>query len=183
VTDEERDRDLIGRLMTAAGDEEVSGGTAALVERLFAALPVASQERLLRELLGRLLGRESAPSQPRRGPTPTGGPAERAPFRDIGPWRTCCRMMAAVDQVEDVADLEPAVPAGVFAALGDETRIRIIRLLQDGELRVEDLTRTLDVPQSTLSHHLRVLREAGLVRVDRRGRSNFYSLAQPEESR
>jgi len=91
-------------------------------------------------------------------------------------------MMASVDEAPTVDEFDPELPAEVFAALGDETRIKIIRLLQDDERPLEEIARALGVPHSTLSHHLRVLRAAGLVRVERRGRKSFYSLAQPEES-
>lgn len=64
-----------------------------------------------------------------------------------------------------------------FKALSDETRLRILALLEEGELCVCDLMAVLDLPQSTVSRHLAYLRNAGLV-VDRRhGVWMFYSLA------
>ena len=69
----------------------------------------------------------------------------------------------------------------MFSALGDETRIKIVKLLSEGEQNVEDLTRLLDVAQPTISHHLRVLRENGLVQSEKRGRCIYYSLVQPVE--
>lgn len=185
------DSGLLDRLIGAALGDADEADRLALVERLFSALPTESQERLLRELLqGKTTDQETPPprretpsSRPRRPRPPLLWEAgENLPLRDIGPWRMCCNMMAAVDQAATVDDVDPELPAEVFSALGDETRIKIIRLLQDGEMRVEDIAKALDVPQSTLSHHLRVLRTAGLVRVNRRGRSSFYSLAQPEEA-
>ena len=181
--------DLITRLVGATVDGAVPGDEAVLVERLFAALPTESQERLVRELLDKLtstndtpLDEEPSPQTRRSGPPLMWEPGTRLPMRDIGPWRMCCRMMANVDQAATVDEFDPGLPAEVFGALGDETRIKIIRLLQDDERRLEDIARTLDIPQSTLSHHLRVLRTAGLIQVDRRGRSSFYSLAQPQET-
>jgi len=180
--------DLITRLVGVAADGTAPGEEGALVERLFSALPAESQERLVRELLDKLtvtdVGSDhEKPSPQIRAPEPPlmEESANRLPMRDIGPWRMCCRMMAHVDHAEAVDTLDPELPAEVFGALGDETRIKVIRLLQDDERRLEDIARTLDVPQSTLSHHLRVLRTAGLIQVDRRGRSSFYSLAQPQE--
>ena len=62
-------------------------------------------------------------------------------------------------------------------ALSDETRLAVLELLRFGERCVCDLQSDLDVAQSRLSFHLRVLRDAGLV-VDRRdGRWSFYALA------
>jgi biotin operon repressor len=176
--------DLVTRLASAAIDSAAPGDEAALIERLFAALPAESQERLVRELLTKVTSTpEPAEDEPAVEAQSRGAPlmwdsGNRLPIRDIGPWRMCCRMMADVDQAATVDEFDAGVPAEVFGALGDETRIKIIRLLQDDERRLEDIAKTLGVPQSTLSHHLRVLRTAGLIEVDRRGRSSFYSLAR-----
>jgi ArsR family transcriptional regulator len=64
----------------------------------------------------------------------------------------------------------------VFQSLADENRLRIIEVLQDGERCVCDLQSSLNLGQSLLSHHLRVLREAGLVRSRREGRWVHYAL-------
>lgn len=106
---------------------------------------------------------------------------DNLPFRNIGPWQMCCRMMANVDQAQTVDDVDAELPAEVFGALGDETRIKIIRLLQDDERQADDIARTLDIPRSTLSHHLRVLRDAGLIQITRRGRGSFCSLTQTKD--
>ena len=72
-----------------------------------------------------------------------------------------------------------AVTALRFRALGDETRLRILEHLVGGERSVSDLIVLVDVGQSLMSHHLRILREAGLV-VDRRdGRWIHYAIAEP----
>ena len=72
-----------------------------------------------------------------------------------------------------------AVAALRFRALGDETRLRILEQLVAGESSVTDLTERVAVGQSLMSHHLRILREAGLV-VDRRdGRWVHYTIAEP----
>jgi ArsR family transcriptional regulator len=68
--------------------------------------------------------------------------------------------------------------AHIFKALSDETRLRILALLSDGELCVCDLMATLDLPQSTVSRHLAYLRNAGLVDDERRGVWMFYRLKQ-----
>ena len=90
-------------------------------------------------------------------------------------------MMTEVDHASHLGAEDAARPAQVFGALADETRIRIIKLLSRSEERVDDLTRALDVPQSTVSHHLRVLKEAGLVNADKRGRSTYYSITGLED--
>ncbi len=63
-----------------------------------------------------------------------------------------------------------------YRALADETRMRIVMCLVGREVCVCELADHLDVPQPLLSFHLRTLREAGLVQVERRGRWNFYTL-------
>ena len=63
-----------------------------------------------------------------------------------------------------------------FRALGDETRLRILERLSDGEQCVCDLTDALDAGQSLMSHHLKSLKEAGLLRDRRQGRWVYYSL-------
>jgi ArsR family transcriptional regulator, arsenate/arsenite/antimonite-responsive transcriptional repressor len=62
-------------------------------------------------------------------------------------------------------------------ALSDENRLRIIEVLRSGEHCVCDLQSSLDMGQSLLSHHLKALREAGLVLSRKEGRWVHYSLA------
>jgi len=64
----------------------------------------------------------------------------------------------------------------LFHALSDETRLEIIELLRKGERCVCELTDTLDAAQSRLSFHLRVLKEAGIVRDRKEGRWVYYEL-------
>jgi DNA-binding transcriptional ArsR family regulator len=64
-----------------------------------------------------------------------------------------------------------------FGLLGDPTRARILyALLEAGELCVCDLAATIDVVESTVSHSLRWLRAANVVRARRSGRMTFYRL-------
>jgi ArsR family transcriptional regulator len=66
----------------------------------------------------------------------------------------------------------------LFHALADETRLRIVEQLTDGEQCVCDLAGALDAGQSRLSFHLKTLKDAGLL-IDRRdGRWIYYSLNQ-----
>ena len=71
--------------------------------------------------------------------------------------------------------------AKLFKALSDETRLRILALLGEGELCVCDLMAILDLPQSTVSRHLATLRNAGLVEDRRQGVWMYYRLAQGED--
>lgn len=66
----------------------------------------------------------------------------------------------------------------LLAALADPTRLAIVRQLAiDDETCACDFTAGCDVGQPTVSHHLRVLREAGVVTSERRGQWIFYRLA------
>ena len=66
--------------------------------------------------------------------------------------------------------------ARYFHALSDETRLRIVEQLQEGEQCVCDMTDCFKTGQSRLSFHLKVLREAGLVNDRPEGRWVYYSL-------
>ena len=65
---------------------------------------------------------------------------------------------------------------GRFKAIADEKRLRVLSLLAGGERCVCELQDELDVGQSLLSHHLRALKDAGLVNDRRDGRWIHYSL-------
>jgi ArsR family transcriptional regulator len=74
-------------------------------------------------------------------------------------------------------EVEVATHAAVLDALGDEIRLKMVRLLAQHEaLCVCELQQAFDVGQPTVSHHLKVLRDAGLVEVRRRGTWAYYSL-------
>jgi ArsR family transcriptional regulator len=76
------------------------------------------------------------------------------------------------------ARLKPAV--ALFRSLADPTRLSILRRLAEGGARVVDLTRELELPQSTVSSHLACLRDCALVTSRAEGRQMFYSLAHQE---
>jgi ArsR family transcriptional regulator len=71
-----------------------------------------------------------------------------------------------------------ADPIAFARVLADETRQEIMRLCCCNWLSVKEIVDSLLVTQPTVSHHLAVLREAGLVNVRRRGRQTFYQLNQ-----
>jgi DNA-binding transcriptional ArsR family regulator len=66
--------------------------------------------------------------------------------------------------------------AGRFAALADPTRLRLLHLLQAGEQRVGDLAEAVELGQPTVSKHLALLRQVGLVQVRRQGVEAFYAI-------
>ena len=66
----------------------------------------------------------------------------------------------------------------VFNALADETRLRILNLLREGELCVCDLMRVLKEPQSKISRHLAYLRHSKLVKGRKEGLWMYYSISK-----
>ena len=71
---------------------------------------------------------------------------------------------------------DPEQTARWFRALGDETRLKILERLSEGEQCVCDLTDALEAGQSLMSFHLKTLKDAGLLRDRRQGRWVYYSL-------
>lgn len=64
----------------------------------------------------------------------------------------------------------------IFKALSDETRLRILKLLEEGELCVCEIVAALNIVQPKISFHLRMLKKAGLVKDVRHGKWTHYSL-------
>ncbi|MDI9938853.1 metalloregulator ArsR/SmtB family transcription factor [Rhodococcus opacus] len=85
----------------------------------------------------------------------------------------CCSPLAREPLTEDWAgDL-----ARMFKALGDPVRLRLLSLIAShagGEACVCDISATIDLSQPTISHHLKVLRQAGLLDCERRGTWVYY---------
>lgn len=67
--------------------------------------------------------------------------------------------------------------ADLFKVFGDATRIRILSILLQSEMCVCDMAEILEISQSAISHQLRVLKQAKLVKNRRSGKTVFYSLA------
>ncbi len=66
--------------------------------------------------------------------------------------------------------------AEFFKVFGDSTRLRIISLLEESELCVNDIAEKLQMNQSAISHQLRTLKQNRLVKQRRKGKAVFYSL-------
>jgi ArsR family transcriptional regulator len=67
----------------------------------------------------------------------------------------------------------------LYGALSDETRLRVLFILSQGEFCVQDLMKILEVPQSTISRHLGVLDSVALVKSRRERTRVFYTLREP----
>lgn len=66
----------------------------------------------------------------------------------------------------------------IFRAIGDPHRLQILTLLREKELSAGEILSALDVVQSTLSHHMKSLVDAGVVRASRHGKWTYYSLCE-----
>ncbi len=87
----------------------------------------------------------------------------------------CCPGLLAAP----LAAAEAGELARVFKALGDPVRLQLLSMIASragGEVCVCDLTLAFDLSQPTISHHLRLLREAGLIDGERRGTWVYYRL-------
>jgi ArsR family transcriptional regulator, arsenate/arsenite/antimonite-responsive transcriptional repressor len=91
------------------------------------------------------------------------------------PTQACCVPVLA----EPMSDPDAAELAKGFAALADPVRLRLLSILgsaQGGEVCACDLVEPVGKSQPTVSHHLKVLSEAGLVTGERRGRWVWYAV-------
>ncbi len=100
------------------------------------------------------------------------------PNRDEGKCRTFFIHEDTVRKVRDEIPEEELLfdLADFFKIFGDTTRIRILSALFVTEMCVCDLSEVLNVSQSAMSHQLKILRRAGLVKFRKEGKSAFYSL-------
>ena len=88
---------------------------------------------------------------------------------------SCC--VPRVTSAVSVEDAERA--ARVFKALGDPTRVRLLSLIaagEGGEACICDLTEPVGLSQGTVSHHMKLLAEAGLVTREQRGKWAYFAL-------
>ena len=90
-------------------------------------------------------------------------------------------LAAHEDVVRRVLEQQPAEEylydlAELFKVFGDSTRIRILYALFESELCVNDIAQLLNLGQSAVSHQLKILKDAKLVRFRREGKIIFYAL-------
>jgi ArsR family transcriptional regulator, arsenate/arsenite/antimonite-responsive transcriptional repressor len=91
----------------------------------------------------------------------------------VAQGEVCCSPMVR----EPLGEADAGELARMFKALADPVRLRLLSLIashKGGEACVCDLIGPFDVSQPTISHHLKVLREAGLVESERRGTWVYY---------
>ena len=78
------------------------------------------------------------------------------------------------DQEEPVMGSDEA--AEILRAIGDESRMKILKLLDENELCAADLLKSLSIVQSTLSHHMKILTESGIVNCRKQGKWSYYTI-------
>lgn len=92
------------------------------------------------------------------------------------------------DQIETIKKILDKIPSDesfeaksdMFKAISDPTRLKILYLLQDGELCVCEIIMALEKPQSTISHHLNVLKNADFIKGRKEGVWIHYKLVDPK---
>ena len=84
--------------------------------------------------------------------------------------------LVCIAQKESINDSEAQQVAEIFKLLGDTTRVKILQILSKRELCVCDIAAVVEMGQSAVSHQLRLLRNARLVRYRREGKMAWYSL-------
>lgn len=72
--------------------------------------------------------------------------------------------------------MDEAKYGGFFKALGDDHRLQILRLLSEKQLSAGEILASMDIVQSTLSHHMKVLTDSGVVTAARSGKWTIYSV-------
>ncbi len=105
-------------------------------------------------------------------------PAQRS-RRHSTPSDVACCVAAPIAQPQ-IEDARLVAMVDRLKALADPTRLRMLELLvaQPGELCVCDITSQFEQRQPTISHHLRILRDAGLIRGEKRGVWSYYQATE-----
>jgi DNA-binding transcriptional ArsR family regulator len=176
---------LISQLLDKALENTPPGERLAFVEKLFSQLPPAGQQEFLLSLTHTVLeagscslslqtSKESETSKPKLIQLIQATP------EDFAPGQICCQALTGFARVDGMDEQQVLDIAQMFNGLADETRVKIVKLLAKGEFSVDELVEFLGAAQSTTSHHLRVLKEANLIKGEKRGRNIYYSLVSPE---
>ena len=79
--------------------------------------------------------------------------------------------------IESMDEASLRMESEVFKAMADPCRLAVLRLLKEGEFCACEITAALDRPQSSTSHHISVLREAGLINERKVGKWSHYRLS------
>ena len=178
---------LISQLLEKALENTQPEERLAFVEKLFAQLPPEGQQEFLMSLTRTVLEIGTcSPNQQAASEDEASKPRLikfiQATPEDFAPGQICCQALTGFARVDGMDEQQVLNIAQMFNGLADETRVKIVKLLAKGEFTVDELVEFLGTAQSTTSHHLRVLKEANLIKGEKRGRNIYYSLVSPEEA-
>ncbi len=176
---------LISQLLDKALENTRPEDRLAFIEKLFAELSPEGQQEFLLNLTRLSLGTNAcAVENPMVGKSDQAKPItiQLLPVtpEDFAPGQICCQALTGFANVDGMDEQQVENVAQMFNGLADETRVKIVKLLAKGEFTVDELVEFLGTAQSTTSHHLRVLKDANLIRGEKRGRNTYYSLVKPE---
>jgi ArsR family transcriptional regulator len=100
---------------------------------------------------------------------------------NIREYMNCCNKTDISSLIKNIpSENEVELIAEIFKAISDPLRVKILYLLKNKELCVCYINEGLDKPQSTISHHLAILKRANLVNLRKDGKWTYYSLKNPE---
>ncbi|GAB4310914.1 MAG: metalloregulator ArsR/SmtB family transcription factor [Methanobacteriaceae archaeon] len=88
------------------------------------------------------------------------------------------KLKEITQQIPD--DNQLIIDAEIIKALSDPTRLKIIHLLEHGEMCVCEIITAMEKPQPTISHHLNILKKAGFLKWRKEGVWIHYKLSNPE---
>ena len=105
-------------------------------------------------------------------------PQDSTAKQDASSAHACCASSEHANGIESMPEEELLYDlADLFKVFSDTTRIKILYALMTDELSVNEIAETIGASQSAVSHQLRILKQAHLVKFRRNGRSVCYSLA------
>jgi DNA-binding transcriptional ArsR family regulator len=94
------------------------------------------------------------------------------------PDKAECKVNRLRSLTNNIDEKELEADAEIFQAMSDPCRLKILTLLREGELCVCEIMIALDRPQSSTSHHLSILKDAGLIKERKDGRWSHYRLSE-----
>ena len=92
--------------------------------------------------------------------------------------RSCCEDISYISDINKVLpdDISLTTISNIFKALSDPTRLKMLYALQDYEICVGEMANLLEIPQSHVSHQLRILKKYGIVDFEKDKKMSFYHI-------
>ncbi len=176
---------LIPQLVDKALENITPGERLAFVEKLFGQLPPAGQQEFLIRLTRVLLESGTQPAELQAaiktdGCQPVMVRLVEGSDKDFAPGQACCQALTGLANASETDEKQVIIVANMFNGLADETRVKIVKLLAKGACTVDEIVAELGVAQSTTSHHLKILKDANLIKGEKQGRNIYYSLVIPK---